>query len=121
MVKVGDVTAITGLPLVSDDERRTNSVDCGLRRKGDSDYERICWTSRSLIRNTEGWYSPRRPPDPADGDLVLLLHGFPQTKLSMRSQVSALADAGYRAVAVDQRGYSPGARPAGWRPTAPTG
>ena len=50
---------------------------------------------------------------PADGDLVLLLHGFPQTKLSMRSQVSALADAGYRAVAFDQRGYSPGARPEG--------
>ncbi len=48
---------------------------------------------------------------PADGDLVLLLHGFPQTKLSMRSQVAALAAAGYRAVAFDQRGYSPGARP----------
>lgn len=50
---------------------------------------------------------------PEDGDLVLLLHGFPQTKLSMRWQVAALAEAGYRAVAVDQRGYSPGARPAG--------
>jgi pimeloyl-ACP methyl ester carboxylesterase len=48
---------------------------------------------------------------PDDGDLVLLLHGFPQTKLSMRSQVAALGDAGYRAVAFDQRGYSAGARP----------
>ena len=50
---------------------------------------------------------------PADGDLVLLLHGFPQTKWSMRDQVAALGAAGYRAVAVDQRGYSPGARPPG--------
>jgi pimeloyl-ACP methyl ester carboxylesterase len=50
---------------------------------------------------------------PADGDLVLLLHGFPETKRSYRAQLPALADAGYRAVAVDQRGYSPGARPVG--------
>ncbi len=48
---------------------------------------------------------------PADGPLVLLLHGFPQTRRSWRHQVPALAAAGYRAVAVDQRGYSPGARP----------
>ncbi len=50
---------------------------------------------------------------PADGPLVLLLHGFPETKRSFRLQLPALAAAGYRAVAVDQRGYSPGARPAG--------
>lgn len=50
---------------------------------------------------------------PAGGDLVLLLHGFPETKRSYRHQLPALAAAGYRAVAVDQRGYSPGARPQG--------
>jgi pimeloyl-ACP methyl ester carboxylesterase len=54
-----------------------------------------------------------RSAGPADGDLVLLLHGFPQTKRSWRHQLPALAAAGYRAVAVDQRGYSPGARPVG--------
>lgn len=43
--------------------------------------------------------------------MVLLLHGFPQTSLSWRDQITALASAGYRAVAPDQRGYSPGARP----------
>lgn len=48
---------------------------------------------------------------PADGEVVLLLHGFPQTKVLYRAQMDALADAGYRAVAFDQRGYSPGARP----------
>jgi len=49
---------------------------------------------------------------PADGELVLLLHGFPQTSWCWRNQLPALAAAGYRAVAPDQRGYSPGARPA---------
>ncbi len=47
----------------------------------------------------------------ADGELVLLLHGFPQTSHAWRHQLSTLAGAGYRAVAPDQRGYSPGARP----------
>jgi len=53
-----------------------------------------------------------RAEGPADGEIVLLLHGFPQTSLSWRHQLGALAAAGYRAVAPDQRGYSPGARPA---------
>jgi len=40
-----------------------------------------------------------------EGPLVLLLHGFPELWYSWRHQLSALADAGYRAVAIDQRGY----------------
>ncbi|HEX2891766.1 alpha/beta hydrolase [Vineibacter terrae] len=48
---------------------------------------------------------------PPDGPLVLLLHGFPQSRHTWRHQLPALAAAGYRAVAPDQRGYSPGARP----------
>jgi pimeloyl-ACP methyl ester carboxylesterase len=54
-----------------------------------------------------------RAAGPADGRLVLLLHGFPQTSWSWRHQLEALGDAGYRAVAPDQRGYSTGARPEG--------
>lgn len=50
---------------------------------------------------------------PEDGRLVLLLHGFPQSSFEWRHQMAALAAAGYRAVAYDQRGYSPGARPEG--------
>jgi pimeloyl-ACP methyl ester carboxylesterase len=48
---------------------------------------------------------------PASGPLVLLLHGFPESRYSWRAALPALAAAGYRAVAPDQRGYSPGARP----------
>jgi pimeloyl-ACP methyl ester carboxylesterase len=43
--------------------------------------------------------------------LVLLLHGFAESMHCWRTQVAALASAGYRAVAPSQRGYSPGARP----------
>jgi pimeloyl-ACP methyl ester carboxylesterase len=50
-------------------------------------------------------------PPAGEAPLVLLLHGFPQTRHTWRHQVPALAAAGYRAVAPDQRGYSPGARP----------
>jgi pimeloyl-ACP methyl ester carboxylesterase len=49
---------------------------------------------------------------PTDGDLVLLLHGFPETSYEWRAQLEALGAAGYRAVAPDQRGYAEGARPA---------
>ncbi len=52
-----------------------------------------------------------RVSGPADGPLVLLLHGFPQTSAMWRRQLEALGAAGFRAVAPDQRGYSPGARP----------
>lgn len=50
---------------------------------------------------------------PEDGRLVLLLHGFPQSSWSWRRVLPVLAEAGYRVVAPDQRGYSPGARPEG--------
>ena len=46
-----------------------------------------------------------------DGEPVLLLHGFPQSSYEWRHLLPALARAGFRAVAPDQRGYSPRARP----------
>ncbi len=48
---------------------------------------------------------------PPDGELVVLLHGFPQTAACWTEVAEALAAAGYRVLAPDQRGYSPGARP----------
>jgi pimeloyl-ACP methyl ester carboxylesterase len=46
------------------------------------------------------------------GALVLMLHGFPQTNYTWRAQLQPLGDAGFYAVAPNQRGYSSGARPA---------
>ncbi|MGX1566421.1 alpha/beta fold hydrolase [Streptomyces sp. NPDC055506] len=47
-----------------------------------------------------------------EGPLVLLLHGFPESWYTWRRQLPALAAAGYRAVAVDVRGYGRSSRPA---------
>jgi len=43
---------------------------------------------------------------------VLLVHGFPESWYSWRHQLSALAEGGYRAVAMDVRGYGGSAAPA---------
>ena len=53
-----------------------------------------------------------RADGPDDGRPVLLLHGFPQTSASWAAVTPRLAEAGLRTYAVDQLGYSPGARPA---------
>jgi len=43
---------------------------------------------------------------PKDGELVILLHGFPEFWRSWQKQIIPLAQAGYRVIALDQRGYN---------------
>src|SRR6202165_4937251 len=45
------------------------------------------------------------------GPLVILCHGFPESWYSWRDRIAALADAGCRGVAPDQRGYGQTERP----------
>jgi pimeloyl-ACP methyl ester carboxylesterase len=45
------------------------------------------------------------------GPLVLLVHGFPESWYSWRHQIPALAEAGYRVVAIDVRGYGRSSKP----------
>ncbi|MEM1247160.1 MAG: alpha/beta hydrolase [Acidobacteriota bacterium] len=46
-----------------------------------------------------------------EGPLVLLVHGFPESWYSWRHQLPAIAEAGYRAVALDVRGYGRSSKP----------
>jgi pimeloyl-ACP methyl ester carboxylesterase len=46
-----------------------------------------------------------------EGPLVVLLHGFPEFWHSWRHQIPALADAGFRVVAPDMRGYNVSSKP----------
>jgi pimeloyl-ACP methyl ester carboxylesterase len=72
------------------------------------------WTHRYVAANGARFHVVEGlPPDggrpegepPADLPLVVLLHGFPEFWWSWRAQLPALAAAGYRAVAMDLRGY----------------
>src|SRR6201993_92081 len=52
-----------------------------------------------------------RDAGPPDGPVVVLLHGFPQHNDSWNAVIDRLTVQGYRCLAPNQRGYSPGARP----------
>jgi pimeloyl-ACP methyl ester carboxylesterase len=65
------------------------------------------WSHRSVTANGTRFHVASM----GDGPLVLLLHGFPEFWWTWRHQLVALADAGYRAVAVDLRGYGGSDKP----------
>src|SRR5205823_7879025 len=50
---------------------------------------------------------------PAEGTLVILLHGFPEFWYGWRQQIAPLAASGLRIIAPDQRGYNLSDKPAG--------
>lgn len=59
------------------------------------------WTHRDIAANGVRFHAV----EAGTGPLVLLLHGFPQFWWTWRHLLPTLADAGYRAVAIDLRGY----------------
>ena len=65
------------------------------------------WTHRMVRANGIALHVA----EAGSGPLVLLLHGFPQFWWAWRHQLVELADAGYRAVAVDLRGYGASDKP----------
>jgi pimeloyl-ACP methyl ester carboxylesterase len=66
---------------------------------------------RRKIETAPGFVFDALAGGPADAPLVLMLHGFAESMHTWEAQIAALAQAGYRAIAPNQRGYSPGARP----------
>ncbi|NGN67566.1 alpha/beta hydrolase [Streptomyces sp. A7024] len=71
------------------------------------------WTHRDVAANGARFHIAEL----GEGPLVLMLHGFPQFWWTWREQLTALADAGYRAVAMDLRGVGGSDRtPRGYDP-----
>lgn len=68
-------------------------------------------TTREIAAN--GFTFHCRECGPEGGEPVILLHGFPESSRMWTPLLPVLAEAGYRVLAPDQRGYSPGARPEG--------
>jgi pimeloyl-ACP methyl ester carboxylesterase len=65
------------------------------------------WTHRSITANGTRFHVASM----GEGPLVLLLHGFPEFWWTWRHQLVSLAAAGFRAVAVDLRGYGGSDKP----------
>ncbi|KOG90558.1 alpha/beta hydrolase, partial [Streptomyces varsoviensis] len=71
------------------------------------------WSHRDVAANGARFHIAEM----GEGPLVLLLHGFPQFWWTWRHQLPALADAGFRAVAMDLRGVGGSDRtPRGYDP-----
>lgn len=68
------------------------------------------WTHQDAIVNGVRLHYVAAGPE--EGDLVVLLHGFPEFWYSWHAQIPALAEAGYRVLAPDMRGYNRSEKPA---------
>jgi len=64
-----------------------------------------------VVLDVQGFRFDGLAEGPEDGELVLFLHGFPQFVDSWLDIMHPVARAGFRALAVNQRGYSAEARP----------
>ena len=68
-------------------------------------------TERRVATNSIELNIAEQQPEQANGSLVLLLHGFPESWYSWRHQFAPLAEAGYHVVAPHMRGYGKSDRP----------
>ena len=88
-----------------------------VRRDAGGDPEE--WRHETARVNGVSLHYVRVDPDPAaveretEPPLVVCLHGFPEFWYAWRHQLSPLAEAGFRVVAPDMRGYNRSSKPAG--------
>lgn len=68
-------------------------------------------TQRLTEYQREGLHFDVIDSGPLDGQIFVLLHGFPETNKSWQETAQILNQAGYRTFAVNQRGYSLTAQP----------
>jgi len=69
------------------------------------------WSHDTVETNGVELHAATAGPD--EGDLAVLLHGFPEFWYAWHHQIPALAKAGYRVVAPDMRGYNCSEKPDG--------
>src|SRR6202167_869800 len=91
-------SAMARLPRPLPQPERSEPV---ISRSADPIYIDGPWSHRSVSANGTRFHLA----ESGDGPLVLLLHGFPEFWWTWRWQLASLSAAGFRAVAVDLRGY----------------
>jgi epoxide hydrolase 4 len=75
--------------------------------------ENMIGSYRSTSIQTNGICLHAIEAGPLDGKLVVLLHGFPEFWRGWSKQIGPLAEAGFRVIAPDQRGYNRSDKPHG--------
>src|ERR1700722_14441720 len=84
---------------------RWDSVAASTTRRGPM----TAYTTREIALDTVTLHAAEQ----GEGPLVLLVHGWPECHRSWRHQIAALAEAGYRVVAPDLRGFGGASCPGG--------
>lgn len=74
----------------------------------------MCNIMKTTIKIDDMIYTVREAGIENKGDLVIFLHGFPESSIIWEETMKKCASKGYRCIAPDQRGYSHGARPEGY-------
>lgn len=74
----------------------------------------MCNIMKTTIKIDDMIYTVREAGMENKGDLVIFLHGFPESSIIWEETMKKCASKGYRCIAPDQRGYSQGARPEGY-------
>ena len=101
-------------PATADDRRGESGDDRPTESGGDRPTESgDDRPGESIVVETNGISLHTRQAGPEDGPLVVLLHGFPEFWDSWHRQIEPLADAGYRVIVPDQRGYNRSDKPDG--------
>ena len=85
--------------------RQVRCEDC---RINSAEFETVTLTASGLTFSALAGGLKENPR----GELVICLHGFPDTAWTFRYQVPALVSAGYRVIAPVLRGYEPNSQPA---------
>ena len=71
------------------------------------------WVHRQAVVNGVRLHYVEAGVEAGNGPLVVLLHGFPEFWYSWRFQIPALAEAGFRVITPDMRGYNTSEKPPG--------
>jgi pimeloyl-ACP methyl ester carboxylesterase len=96
-------------------KRRPSSSRGGAAHKGQAEPRRPAPRLESTFLQTNNLRLHVMQAGPKTGIPVVLLHGFPEFWYGWRKQIPALAEAGCRVYAPDQRGYNLSDKPAGVR------
>lgn len=111
-VAAGAVAAFTALWMRQGRQRRL-ALAGQIGQMTQQSVDQLGVAAQSTILNVNGLRLHSVVAGPETGPLVVMLHGFPENWTAWRHSFRPLVEAGYRVMALDQRGYNLSDKPAG--------